>query len=571
MFKPFPFARSAARRLAVLGIACFLVACGGGGPDSAEAVREPAEKRLAGASEKALATRIPVYRFFNTRTGAHFYTTSEAEKADVLATKPFMTYDGPAFSAASAFSPGLSPVHRFYNTRTGVHFYTISETERASIAATLPHFTYEGVAYHASQVAGQGLTPLYRFFVPSRGFHFYTASAQEKQSIQSTLAGLYTYEGIGYYVLDSRWLPEKLPHTGITGTQCYKADSNAFADCFPTLEQQLSGRPTSVGLNAQQDGRRGSINPMRYERVPSAVLMNSDYAVTTCIRDSVTGLMWEGKTATGERAGSNLYTNDGTGAADDASGYVTNVNAAGLCGYNDWRMPTAFELQTLLDYGAGYPAGTSTYDTWFPNSRTLSDGISLIISYWAVKTPNAYAPFFVSFNDGYIANSTLSNTSRRSVRLVRGALLSGTRFTYSSVPYGSDAANNLVNDALSGLQWRRCAEGMTWTGSSCSGSALTLNHQSALARAGGQAGWRLPNVRELGSLVVRPTGFIVFPSASDFTDTMAFPQSPIGTFWASTPYVSSPQQAWTVSFANGVVVYGDRASTQAVRLVRTNP
>ena len=97
-----------------------------------------------------------------------------------------------------------------------MHFYTISETERANVVANLPQFNYEGVAYHASQVAGAGLIPFYRFYVPSKGFHFYTANESEKDSIIANLAATYSYEGIGYYVLDSDWRAEKLPHTGVT-------------------------------------------------------------------------------------------------------------------------------------------------------------------------------------------------------------------------------------------------------------------------------------------------------------------------------------------------------------------
>ena len=144
-------------------------------------------------------------------------------------------------------------MHRFFNTQTGVHFYTISETERANVVATLPHFTYEGVAYHASQVAGQGLIPFYRFFVPSKGFHFYTANEAEKASIQANLSAVYTYEGVGYHVLDANWHAEKLPHTGMTTSQCYAAGSNTLVTCTPTRTEIQAGG-TSVNLYAQQTG-----------------------------------------------------------------------------------------------------------------------------------------------------------------------------------------------------------------------------------------------------------------------------------------------------------------------------
>lgn len=158
---------------------------------------------------KAAASLVPVWRFYNGLTGAHFFTRNAAERDHIQShLSPPYAYEGQAFFVASTASAGLSPVHRFYNTRTGVHFYTISETERRHVAANLPHFAYEGVAYHASMVAGAGLVPFFRFYVAGKDFHFYTASVAERDHIRANLPHLYTYEGIGYYVMSSAWCPE---------------------------------------------------------------------------------------------------------------------------------------------------------------------------------------------------------------------------------------------------------------------------------------------------------------------------------------------------------------------------
>lgn len=152
---------------------------------------------------------VPVWRFYNGSTGAHFFTRNAAERDHIRThLSPPFNYEGQAFHVASAASTGLSPVHRFFNTRTGVHFYTISETERRHVAATLPHSAYEGVAYHASVLAGPGLVPFFRFYVPGKGFHFYTASVAERDHLRANLPHVYTYEGIGYYVMSSDWCPE---------------------------------------------------------------------------------------------------------------------------------------------------------------------------------------------------------------------------------------------------------------------------------------------------------------------------------------------------------------------------
>ncbi|MFP8779214.1 DUF1566 domain-containing protein [Hydrogenophaga sp. RWCD_12] len=493
-------------------------------------------------ARKAAAVRIPVYRFYNSATGAHFFTTSTAERDNVINTlSPPFSHEGEAFSVASDFSPGLSPVHRFYNTQSGVHFYTISETERANVVANLPQFQYEGVAYHASQVSGQGLLPFYRFYVPSRGFHFYTASEEEKNSIIANLAAVYSFEGVGYYVLDTNWTSEKLPHTGLTDQQCYQSGSNTLVAC--------SGSG-ALALYPQQDGHRTAVNPMSYSALRASLVLN--HPLTSCVRDNVTGLVWEGKTDDGGlRDKDNAFTNLGNGLSDDTSGYVVLVNDMNLCGYSDWRLPTRQELLGIADHGVVTP---SIESAWFPNTFAGR--------FWSANVDGADSlqAWFVDFNDG--SSSYTYRSLGYGVRLVHGSTSSSPRFSFGSVPYGSDAANNLVNDAWTGLQWRRCEEGRTWNGSTCTGTVSTYTHEQALTHAKGQTGWRLPNVKELSSLV--DTG----RSSGARIDPASFPGASGTWVWSSSPFVGNTTAAWDVVFGNGNVEFDVRTRLDAVRLVR---
>lgn len=141
-----------------------------------------------------------IYRFYNTLTGTHFYTASVDEKNSVVRTLPQFNYEGVAFKGARSVSAsGVLPVYRFYNSVTGTHFYTISEAERASIQARIPSFRFEGGAYNAYATNIAGTKALYRFYNTKTGTHFYTTSEAEKQNVQSTLPH-YAYEGIAYYV-----------------------------------------------------------------------------------------------------------------------------------------------------------------------------------------------------------------------------------------------------------------------------------------------------------------------------------------------------------------------------------
>ena len=134
-------------------------------------------------------------------------------------------------------------------------------------------------------------------------------------------------------------------------------------------------------------------------------------------------------------------------------------------------------------------------------------------------------------------------------------------------PYVISTDGSEVTDQKTGLIWRRCAEGMTYSGSSCGGSATTFTHEAALQRAASQASstgvaWRLPNVKELSSIADKGR-------SSPAIDPTAFPATPSSYFWSSSPYVGSTDFAWSVYFSDGFVNFsGYRSYRYYVRLVR---
>jgi hypothetical protein len=142
--------------------------------------------------------RTAIYRFYNTGTGAHFYTSNVPERDLVITRLHGYNYEGPAFFAFGAAAAGTSPVYRFYNTRTGAHFYTMSEQERANVQATMPWYSYEGVAWYANTSQTGGATPMFRFYQTKVQTHFYTINASERDSVQQNLP-MYTYEGVAYF------------------------------------------------------------------------------------------------------------------------------------------------------------------------------------------------------------------------------------------------------------------------------------------------------------------------------------------------------------------------------------
>lgn len=107
------------------------------------------EGRAFFALQASSAALSPVYRFYNSVSGTHFYTINESEKDDVVARFPdIFQLEGIAWYASTSAGEGWTPIHRFFNTQTGTHFYTSSDEERASVVANLKQFTYEGIGYY---------------------------------------------------------------------------------------------------------------------------------------------------------------------------------------------------------------------------------------------------------------------------------------------------------------------------------------------------------------------------------------------------------------------------------------
>ncbi|MEZ5702237.1 MAG: DUF1566 domain-containing protein [Burkholderiaceae bacterium] len=502
-----------------------------------------AAKSAPGLSEpKSATSRVPVFRFFNSGTGAHFFTTSVAERDHIIANVPAFSYEGPAFHTSNAAAFGLSPVHRFFNQQSGVHFYTISEAERAHIVANLPQFHYEGIAYYASTLSGTGYVPLFRFYYAARGFHFYTVSEAERNQILANLPQ-YTYEGVGYYVLGDDWQTPAVPHTGVTALQCHIAGTDTLSSCT-----SLSAN----SLNNQQDGDRTQINPMGYSPV-------SPHSTADCVRDDVTGLVWEVKTVGGARSATSTY-RASLGFAGDpttVNGYIATVNDANLCGFNDWRLPSFEELHGLLNYGQG--EGLFITTSAFPNTqRGAGDW------YWSAtnSVDNPNQAWLLGFYNGDDFRD--DKTDSHHVRLVRGRTWTGQRHIITSLAYPGDAAGNAVIDRRTGLAWRRCHEGQTWNGAACTGSASIYTHVQALSHAQAVANWRLPNVKELASVIDHGQ---LFPAL----DPVSFPGALSITVWSSTPYISNSAAATGISFGLGLGHLGVRTAANRVRLVFAAP
>ncbi len=121
----------------------------------------------------------------------------------------------------------------------------------------------------------------------------------------------------------------------------------------------------------------------------------------------------------------------------------------------------------------------------------------------------------------------------------------------------TDHGNGTVTDIKTGLMWKKCLEGLS--GSACtSGSVSLFTWQQALAQPGNNSGfagyndWRLPNIKELNSIVEEKChapaiNLNRFPNTPDTSncdrDSYVWSGSPVA--------ANEDDNAWAVGFFSG--------------------
>ena len=203
------------------------------------------------------------------------------------------------------------------------------------------------------------------------------------------------------------------------------------------------------------------------------------------VKDLNTGLMWI------KDAGEKVYYYEGIKSTTD---FI-------FAGYDDWRVPTIKELYSLMDFSGIDDADAGT-DPFIDSSVFVfeygdtSAGERSIDSQWITNTINVDTVmnnqecyFGVNFADGRIKCYPTGSSNRSKgyfMRLVRGD------------SYGEndlvDNGDGTVLDLATGLMWQQndSGEGMDWPDA--------LNYCEYLTE-GGYDDWRLPNAKELQSIV----------------------------------------------------------------------
>lgn len=265
----------------------------------------------------------------------------------------------------------------------------------------------------------------------------------------------------------------KLPDTG---------QSEVYDETGDSIEN-ISEESIYYGADATING-----NPLSYQN-------NGDGTIT----DLNTGLMWQ------KTPDFNRY------SYDDAVEYCESLTTGG---YNDWRMPTIKELYSIAMFdGELIPEGTSSpylddeyfdfeYDRmvfagqYWSSTKYVKGGVQDYQNNGAIE-----AAFGFNFADGHIKGYETgywydgTEISISDDVMVPGCYIRAVRG--STDLYNMDYTDNgdgTVTDNSTGLMWAQddSGYGMNWL------EALEYANNSEIA---GYSDWRLPNTKELQSLV----------------------------------------------------------------------
>ena len=151
---------------------------------------------------------------------------------------------------------------------------------------------------------------------------------------------------------------------------------------------------------------------------------------------------------------------------------------------------------------------------------------------------------------------TTSDDNKDDGELERGVAWPSPRFT--------DNGDGTVTDNLTGLIWLKnanCYGSRIW--STALSDANTLNSgECGLSDGSAEGDWRLPNRRELHSLVDSDYAYPALPSVHPFTTVQS------DYYWSSTTFLTNSFDAWGVHLGDARVINDPKASTYYVWPIR---
>ncbi len=284
---------------------------------------------------------------------------------------------------------------------SGSERYTIADPAHGSLSGAPPNLTY-------TPDPGYSGSDHFRYAVddganPPR-FHTVYISIEEPQPVLKT---------------------RPLNDTGQTWGGDYPNGNNTTCTSNITAPQDChQGRDALAAAGQLQKTGAGSAGFDFTKLDANGSPLAKDATSWSCVKDHVTGLIWEVKAGPGNDTvgdeglhdaddrftwyDTNPATNGGADGVErdsdlpntcygyqdgnpasycNTQAFAARVNAQGHCGHNDWRLPTYEELGSIVDYGRDNPAIDTDYfpgsqSTWFWSSSAYASSSN---GAWAVN------------------------------------------------------------------------------------------------------------------------------------------------------------------------------------------
>ena len=185
--------------------------------------------------------------------------------------------------------------------------------------------------------------------------------------------------------INTVWFPSTVSSYYWLSTTYAFGSASAWCVYFTNGYAYSTNKTNAYAVRAVRGGQSVSLDHL---------VINGDETVT----DTDTGLMWQQRPPTAMMTW------------EAALGYAEGLT---LAGYDDWRLPTPKELQSIVDYSHYSPYSPAIDTTLFPG--TVSS------EYWSSTTDASTngSAWCVSFSNGYVYNFS-SKANAYAVRAVRG-------------------------------------------------------------------------------------------------------------------------------------------------------
>ena len=233
------------------------------------------------------------------------------------------------------------------------------------------------------------------------------------------------------------------------------------------------------------------------------------------------------------------------------SGLAQTPDVAHFCGQLTWP-----NSNTNLYYSIEWASALTVSDVWHSSYTTLTD----------IRSPNptvtSSVPMFYRVcgsSNRVVYPSLVARTGQTPAAPLNPAPAGSDGALQKGVPWPSprftDTGKGSVIDNLTGLTWLKNGNpcGMkTWTDALSYCNSLS-NGIAGLSDGSVAGDWRLPNIREIQTLLDYSQNNPALPSGHPFTGV----QTP--DYWSSSPISDWAEGAWSLTMASGCVRGGEKS------------